>query len=100
MVWPDGAWAFSRLLGNEGTRKLAGILLVLIAMGLITSGIGILANQTWWRPVIMGAAALSSVAYILLWNGRIQNLDGQGAVALLINAAVLVAVFILQWSPR
>jgi hypothetical protein len=99
MVWPDGAWAFSKLLGDEGTRKLAGILLILTAIGLVASGIGILLNQTWWRPALMGATLLSSAVFVLLWNGRIQNLDGQGAVALLINTALLVAVFALRWPP-
>lgn len=99
LIWPDGAWAFSRLLGDEGTRKLAGVLLILTAIGLIASGIGILFNQTWWRPAIMGATALSSLTYVLLWNGRMQHLDAQGVVALLINTAILVAVFILRWAP-
>jgi len=25
MVWPDGSWAFSRLLGDELVRSLAGV---------------------------------------------------------------------------
>ena len=97
MVWPDGSWAFSRLLGDEATRNLAGIALILAAMGLVVGGIGILVSQAWWRPAVVGAAALSSVVYVLFWNGRTQNLDGQGMVGLLIDIAILVAVLILQW---
>src|SRR4030042_1035965 len=78
MIWPDGSWAFSSLLGNETTRNLASISLVLVAIGLIVGGTGILINQAWWRPVIVGAVGFSSVVFILLWNGRMQNLDGQG----------------------
>ena len=69
MVWPDGSWAFSRLLGNEAARNLASILLILAAMGLIVGGVGLLVNQAWWRPVVVGGAALSSLVYILFWNG-------------------------------
>ena len=97
MVWPDGSWAFSRLLGDEATRNLASIALILAAMGLVVGGIGILVSQAWWRPVVVGAAALSAVVYSLFWNGRLQNLDGQGMVGLLIDIAILVAVLILQW---
>jgi hypothetical protein len=96
MTWPDGAWAFSGLLGNETTRKLAGILLIVAAIGLVASGIGTLANQDWWRPAVMGAAALSCIVYVLLWNGKMQDLDGQGVVGLLINAAILAVIFVLQ----
>ncbi len=97
MVWPNGAWAFSRRLGDEATRNLASMALILAALGLAAGGIGILASQVWSRPVVAGAAAFSSVVYLLLWNGRTQNLDGQGAVGLLIDIAILVAVLILRW---
>ena len=97
MVWPDGSWAFSRLLGDEAARNLASISLILAAIGLVVGGIGILVSRTWWRPVVVGAATFSSVVYILFWNGRMQNLDGQGAIGLLINIAILLAVLILRW---
>jgi hypothetical protein len=97
MIWPDGSWAFSSLLGNETTRNLASISLVLVAIGLIVGGTGILINQAWWRPVIVSAVGFSSVVFILLWNGRMQNLDGQGVVGIIINMAILLAVLILRW---
>jgi len=97
MVWPDGSWAFSKLLGNEAVRNLASISLILVAVGLIVGGVGILASQAWWRPVVVGVAAFSSLVYILFWNGRMQNLDGQGAVGILIDIAILLAVLIFRW---
>ena len=97
MVWPDGSWAFSRPLGNEAARNLASISLILAAIGLVAGGIGILAGQAWSRSVVVGAAAFSSVAYILFWNGRMQNLTGQGGIGILINIAILLAVLIVRW---
>jgi hypothetical protein len=47
--------------------------------------------------VIVGAAVFSSVVYLALWNGRAENLDGQGAIGILINAAILAAVLVLRW---
>ena len=97
MVWPDGSWAFSRLLGNEATRNLAGVALIMATIGLVASGIGILVGQVWWRPLVVGATAFSSVIYVLFWNGRMQNLDGQGVVGLFIYIAILMVVLILRW---
>jgi hypothetical protein len=97
MVWPDGSWVFSRLLGHKGVRALASIALILAAMGFVAGGIGILFSQAWWRPVVVGAAAFSSILYILFWNGRMQDLAGQGVLGLLINVAILLAVLILRW---
>jgi uncharacterized membrane protein YphA (DoxX/SURF4 family) len=97
MAWPDGSWAFSRLLGDEAARALASVSLILAALALVAGGIGVLAGQAWRRPVIVGAAAFSSVVYLLLWNGKAQNLDGQGAIGILINVAILVAALMFRW---
>ncbi len=97
MIWPDGSWAFSRPLGDEAARTLASIALILAAIGFVAGAIGIFVSQPWWRPVVVGAAVFSTVVYILLWNGRMQNLDGQGVVGILIDLAILVAVLVLRW---
>ena len=65
LVWPDGSWAFAKLVGNETTRLLAAILLVVAAIGFVAGGAGILLGQTWWQPVVVSAAALSTILYIL-----------------------------------
>ena len=97
MVWPDGSWAFSRLLGDETTRLLASIFLVLAAIDFVAGGAGILLGQAWWRPVVVSAAAFSTVIFILFWDGTFQNLDDKGAIGILINIAILTAVLIFQW---
>ena len=97
MVWPDGSWAFSRLLGEAGARNLASALLVLAALGFVLGGIGIFAKQAWWRPVVVATAVFSSVVYLLFWDGGFQHLDNKGGVGILINLAILAALLIFQW---
>jgi len=97
MVWPDGSWAFSRLLGEESTRWLASASCVLAALGFVVGGAGILAGQAWWRPLVVGSAAFSTVMYVLFWDGALQSLDDKGAIGILINAAILVAVLVFRW---
>ena len=97
MVWPDGSWAFSKILGDEGTRLLSAVLLVLGAVGFVAGGAAIFFRQTWWRPVVVGAAALSAAIFVLFWDGAWQNLDDKGAIALLINTAILIAVLVFRW---
>ena len=95
MVWPDGSWAFSRLLGDEATRTLASLLLVLTSVGFVVGGAGVLLSFTWWRAVVVSAAAFSSVVYLLLWNGRFQDIDGQGGVGILINLGILIVALVM-----
>jgi hypothetical protein len=99
MVWPDGSWALSRLLGAEATRWLASISFVLAAIAFVAGGVGLLLRRAWWRPMVVGAAAFSAAVVVLFWNGTFQELDNQGLVAILINAAILVGVLIVRW-PR
>jgi len=97
MIWPDGSWAFSKLLGDNNTRTLASICLILAAAGFVIGCAGIFFSQSWWRTAVVTTAAFSGVFYILFWNGRFQQLDGQGGVGLLIDLAILVAVLVLRW---
>jgi hypothetical protein len=95
MTWPDGAWAF-KFLGDQTTRFLASIACIVSTIGFVAGGVGILISQVWWRPMVVGTAIFSSVVYILFWDGKLQKLDGQGAIAILINIVILFAVFVLQ----
>lgn len=97
MVWPDGSWAFSKLLGEGATRTLAGIFCVLAAAGLVIGAAGIFFSQPWWRPVVVSSAAISGTLYILFWNGRLQHLDNQGGIGLLIGGAILAAILVFHW---
>jgi hypothetical protein len=97
MAWPDGSWAFSKLLGEGATRWLAGIACVLAAVGFVAGGIGIFLGQAWWRPLVVGSAAFSAAIFVLFWNGKLEKLANKGAIAILINVAILVAVLIFQW---
>lgn len=93
MIWPDGSWAFSRLLGDKITRLLASISCVLAALGFVVGGIGILAGQNWWRTVVVGSAVFSTIIYILFWDGKMQKLDNKGGIGLLINLGIVAAVY-------
>ncbi len=97
MIWPDGSLVFSKNLGVTANRTVASICLVLAAVGFVASGVGILTGQPWWRPMLVGSAVFSSVIFILFWDGVVQSLDDKGGVGLLINLAVLAALFIFQW---
>jgi hypothetical protein len=79
------------------TRNLASIACVVAAIGFVAGGAGVLISQAWWRPVIVATAAFSSMAFLLFWDGKLRRLNDQGALAILINLAILVAVLILAW---
>ena len=97
LVWPDGSWAFSKILGDETTRLVASIALILTAAGFVAGGLGIFTRQAWWRPLILVSAALSAAIFVLFWDGKIEAIDAKGGVGLLISVAILIIVLILDW---
>ena len=97
MLWPDGSWIFSRLLGDGAARNVASVMLVLAAIGFVIGGTGILFKQGWWRLVITGTVVFSTILYVLFWDGIAQALDNKGGVGILINVAILVIVLVLKW---
>lgn len=99
MVWPDGSWVLSKFLGSISVRNIAGVLLICAAVGFVASGIALFTKTVWWRPVVASTAIFSSVLYLLLWDGVPHGLDNKGAVGILINLAILAALFIFHW-PR
>ncbi len=97
MTWPDSSWAFSKLLGDNTTRTLAVIFCILAAVGFVISAGGVFFSQSWWRTAIIAASTFSIILFFLFWNGRLQQLDSQGGVGILIDAAILAAVLVFRW---
>jgi hypothetical protein len=98
-TWPDGSWALSGLIGDSAVHSVAAVLLALSAAGFAVSGIALIARQSWWVTLASVTAIVATMALVLLWNGRMRELDAQGAFAILINVAIIVAALGFHW-PR
>lgn len=98
MVWPDGSWAFSKLLGEQAVRVGAAVSYVLTALGFAAGGIALIVKQVWWYPVVLWTALLSTLLIVLFWDGTMENLADEGGVGLLINLAIVTALFVFGCS--
>ncbi|MBD3414472.1 MAG: hypothetical protein GF421_08595 [Candidatus Aminicenantes bacterium] len=94
MVWPDGSWAFSRLLKNKAIRFLAGVSCLLADIGFVAGGVGVLMKWSFWSPVAIVTSIFSSLIFIIFWDGKLNKLNDKGGLAILINAAILTAIFV------
>ena len=97
LTWPAGSWLFSKPIGDSATRTLASVLCVFTALAFVVGAAGLALNQSWWRSVTVAAAAFSGVVYLVLWNGKLQRLDQQGLVGLLLDAVIIAVVAIVRW---
>jgi len=97
LLWPDGSWSFSRMIGEGTIRSLVGWLLVVAALGFLAGGLGALLKQDWWRQAAVVTAVLSSVIYLVFWDGKFQYLDAKGGIGVLINLAILVLILVFKF---
>lgn len=97
MGWTGESWLFYPLLGDGATRWLATVLYGMAALGFVAGGIGIFSQQTWWRPVVIGSAALSAAIILLFWDGGWQRIVEKGLIGFLINVSILVALLLFDW---
>jgi hypothetical protein len=95
MTWPDGSWVLAGLASPESIRPLASGACVTAAAGFVAGGLGLLAGQGWWREVIAGSVVFATVAWVVFWDATTENLTGQGAIAIVINAAILLGILAL-----
>jgi hypothetical protein len=95
MTWPMDSWLFSKHFSRSVLRVIAATLCVLAGMGFLIGGVGLLFAQTWAATMIIAAAILSIVLYVLFWDGRRKHLDRQGGIGVLIDVAVLAAGMVI-----
>ena len=90
---PKRSWLLDGLGLGGGTRTLS-ILLALVAMvGFVAVGVGLFAQQGWWRPLAVAAAAVSLGLILLYFNPWLS-------VGLAIEVLVLAAVLWADWPSQ
>ncbi|NPV67423.1 MAG: hypothetical protein HPY64_09795 [Anaerolineae bacterium] len=97
MGWSGNSWLFTGLLGEPATRALASVAFIVATLVFVLGGVGILVKAGWWRPVLVGAAVISTASLVLFWDGGMQQLVEKGLLGVLINVAILVVLLVFKW---
>ena len=90
--WPDNSWVLSKFLETDTIRIIASLMCLMIAAAFVTSGIFYIANAFWALNLLLISTILSSLLFILLWDGRLKKLETQGAIAMIINISIWYVV--------
>jgi len=94
--WNGDSWLLSGVLGDGSILGLASVVFLLLAVGFIAGAVGYVLSLDWWGPLLVGAAILSTLGYIALWDGAFADLPEKGALGLIVNVAVPVWVVVLS----
>ncbi len=95
LKWPQGSWLLGRMLEVRALNTVTAASMLLAGLAFLTAGVGTIAFQEWGRAAVSGAAVFSALMFILLWDGRMKELDAQGAVGVAIDMSLLAAVWVL-----
>jgi len=95
LKWPEDSWLLRRFLGARTVQVLAAASMLLAGLAFLVAGVGTIAFQEWGRTAVSGAAVFSALMFILLWDGRMKELDAQGAVGVAFDMSLLAAVWVL-----
>jgi hypothetical protein len=94
MGWTGKSWMFTNLLGNEVVRLIATIFYGLSTIAFLLAGVGIFARQDWSRLWMIAASIISTITILVFWDGNLSMLVEKGALGLLINIGILVAILL------
>ena len=88
---PSHSWLLGSLgLGDAAARPLSIALALVGMLGFMGAGIGLYAQQEWWRALAVSAAAISLVLIALYFNAWLSG-------AALLNAGIVLALAWAHW---
>ena len=92
MGWSGESWLLTSIMGDGRARILAAILYALAALGFVVAGTGMLMEQQWFRPLMLGSAVLSIIAIVLFWDGIASQMIEKGLLGFIINGLVIISL--------
>lgn len=94
MGWNGRSWLLSGALAETTILDLASVAYSLVALGFVVGGVGYVLGGGWWASAGAGAAVLSTVTIVALWDGRLEQLAAKGVLGVVINLVLLGWLFV------
>lgn len=76
--WNGHSWLLSGVLKEQSILDLASVFFGLIALGFTVGAIGYVFSQAWWGVVLVGTSLLSTLLYLVMWDGQFTSLPEKG----------------------
>jgi hypothetical protein len=89
MGWTGQSWLLSGFVPSGARGLAATIFYALAGIAFAASGIGLLSQAEWTRPLLVASAGVSSAVILVFWDGNTQLLVQKGLIGLLINLVII-----------
>ncbi|MFW5903110.1 MAG: hypothetical protein ACOC0F_00510 [archaeon] len=95
MGWNGHSSVLSGSLAEGTILSIATVTYVLVTLGFVVGGLGYALQTDWRSPVLIGAAILSTLMLVTMWDGQFDLLVEKGIVGVAINVAIVGALLFL-----
>lgn len=95
MGWNGHSWLLSGSLADGTILSIATVVYVVVTLGFVVGGVGYALQTDWRSPVLIGAAILSTIMLVTMWDGQFDLLVEKGIVGVAINVAIVGALLFL-----
>ncbi len=89
MIWPDESWLLTNFINTQNIRIMVSMVCILWAIGFVIGG-RCLIIQSNCDKIIIYTSILSTISYLIFWNGKIDKLADQGFIGIMINIGILL----------
>ncbi len=94
--WPR-SWLLAGRLDPGMLRVLVLTVLSSCAFLFSIAALGLVMGQPWFRDWLTAGGILSTLSMLTFWDGQFNALDEKGLVGILINIALLIAVYVFKY---
>jgi hypothetical protein len=95
MGWNGPSWLLSGSLADGPILSVATVVDVVVTPGFVVGGVGYALQTDWRSPDLIGAAVLSTIMLVTMWDGQFDLLVETGIVGVAINVAIVGALSFL-----
>ena len=89
-IWPDHAILIPKKISLQRKQQIAAILCFMATLGFAVSGICLMSGFFFHNLDVIFSTGISSLLFIVFWDGRRSKIHTQGGIALIINLLILV----------
>jgi hypothetical protein len=98
MGWTGNSWVLSKWIEENTSNLIAASVYSLATIFFLVAGIGLIANQEWFRPWMLGASIISLLAIFVFWDGSFSLLVQKGLLGFLISLSALTVFNLIGWQ--
>jgi len=97
MTWPNPSWILSNVLKERDIQLICSTFCIIDALFFAVGAVALFFELSWSEYLIIIGCIISSITYVMFWNGKLQRLDNQGGIGILINIGIFIALTLFEF---